>query len=160
VWSTVESRSGITKQSIAAGTYIITMGTDNLASGTSVNSAAAGVIRLDAADFAMTGRTTKLKVKATITTNGTAPTGTLTVGLYPVSSVAGASNTHSITTGTVVASSTVAFAAPTANNVFSGDSAEFTMPADGAYVLAVNLSGATAANSFEEVTARLMVRHV
>ena len=105
------------------------------------------LLRLEAADYAISGRTTKLRVRATLTTNGTPPAITFTVGLYPVTSVAGGADVMSVVLGTIDSGSQVSFATPAASSMFEGDSSDFTIPADGYYVLGVSLSGSQANNS-------------
>lgn len=114
-----------------------------------------------AADWTVTGLTTKLRLRALTLTGDTAPGITLTYGLYPISSMAssGPSSTL-ITVGTVVSGSTVARATPAANSNFTDTTSDFTLPADGVYVPGVLLSGATAASSLVACVWQLQVRHV
>lgn len=104
-----------------------------------------------AAEFAVAGLTTKLRVLALVNVAG-APAVTITIGLYPL--VAGSS----LSLGTVVAGSTVAFASPSANTTTSGNSGDLTIPADGNYAFGYTLSG-TPSNGFT-VHAFLQVRNV
>lgn len=100
--------------------------------------ATASVVPIDllAADYAVSGKTTKLRVKANLYVAG-APAVTITVGLYPLP--AGANLT--INAATVVSGSTVAFASPSANTTPGANSGDFNLPADGLYVLGYTVSG-------------------
>ena len=113
------------------------------------------LLRLEAADYAITGRTTKLRVRATLTTNGTPPAITYTVGLYPVTSIAGGSDVMSVVLGVIDSGSQVNFNSPSANGMHEGDWSDFTIPADGYYVLGASLSGAQANNSIVGLRAQL-----
>ena len=85
-----------------------------------------------------------------------------TVGLYPINSVAGTNNQHSITLGTVVTGSTVAFTSRTltTNSIHVSTSGDFNLPANGNYALGVNLGGNQVNNSFVGVSAVLRVRNI
>ena len=104
------------------------------------------IFYIDSADYTVSGFTTKMRVKAVIATNATAPGITITAGLYPVT-VAGAAGGVTLTTGTVVASSTAALTTPGASAVTQANSSQFTIPSNGGYVLGFTLSGANAGNS-------------
>jgi hypothetical protein len=121
-----------------------------------VSSGAAATVYFDPADYAITGRTTKYRLRVTYVTNGTQSGQTATVGLYPVSSVSGAG----ATLGVVTAGSTVAFANPAINTLSQGNSGDFTAPAAGYFAIGVATSGAFAASSQASVTVQLQVRQV
>lgn len=112
------------------------------------------------ADYAITGRTPKLRVRAQCHTNATAPAITLTVGLYPITASAGGSDQNVITLGSVVAGSTVAFASPGASASNQGNSGDFSLPADGHYALGVALSGTQATNASVSLAAQLQLHYV
>lgn len=116
-------------------------------------------IYFDDADYTMAGKTQKLRVRAQAYTNAVAPATTFTAGLYPISSVAGSGATVIVfTLGTVVSGSTVAFAAPSASTLNTGSSGDFTIPADGHYVLGVVAAGSPAATSCTALAAQLQTR--
>jgi hypothetical protein len=149
----------------AASTSASTSGSYYFAGQGLVKSAASsgGVVSalyFDDADYTMSGKTQKLRVRAQAYTNATAPAITLTVGLYPISSVAGGAAVLVVTLGTVTAGSTVAFASPAASTKSQGNSGDFTIPADGHYVLGVALSGTQATNSLVGLSVQLQTRHV
>lgn len=141
------------------GTYMFNnTGTLNT-SGASLTTNTIQSIQLVAADLAVAGKTTKLRIRAQISCNATAPAITFTFGLYPYT-VAGGANTLVPTFGTVVAGSTVAVTTPSASTVTASASSDVTIPADGAYALGVVLSGGAAANSFQGFVATLDARNV
>lgn len=113
----------------------------------------------DDADFSVGSLTQKLRVRAQIACNATAPGMTFTVGLYPLT-VAGGASTLTFTLGTVVSGSTVAFASPSASTISQANSGDLTIPSDGAYAFGVVTSGTTAAGSGSLLSAQLQTRNV
>ena len=118
------------------------------------------IVYLDDADYLETGGTLKLRLRAQLLCNATAPAITVTFGLYPITAAAGGSGVLSETIGTVVSGSTVAFTTPSASSQNQGNSGDFTVPADGYYAIGVVGSGTQAANSYLGMTAQLQVRTV
>lgn len=112
---------------------------------------------LDPADYPG-GVTTKLRLSNLVLTNATAPVASFTVGLYPVSSTAGAAAAVTMTLGTVVPGSTVAVTTPALNTMTKVDSAEFDCPAAGVYVICVVISANMAASSAAVVRGTLQAR--
>lgn len=111
-------------------------------------------------DYTVAGLTQKLRVRAQCVTNATAPTVTITFGLYPITASAGASGQLTFTIGAVVSGSTVAFVTPSASTQNQNNSGDFTVPADGYYALGYVGSGTQAANSAVGLTAQLQTRNV
>lgn len=118
-----------------------------------------GLFYLTASEYAVTGKTTKLLVKAAYGSNATAAGTTITIGAYPVT-VAGAAGQVAFTMGTVVSGSTVALASPSASAFATGTSGDFTLPSDGAYILGFVCTGTPAANHVGLISAQLCVRNV
>jgi hypothetical protein len=118
------------------------------------------LLYLDDADYAITGRSLRLRVRGRAYVNGTGPGVTFTLGLFPVSSVGGAAGENSVTLGTVVSGSTVAFASPGANSSNQGNSGDFVFPADGHYALGVTISGSPAASTRVALLVELQVRWI
>ncbi len=121
-----------------------------------------GVFQFTAADYAITGRTTKLRLRATVMNNAAAPGRTATVGLYPVTAVGGSADKMSLTLGTVVTGSTITFSSlsMTANSRLQNVTADFDVPSDGMYVLGVNIAGGNINGSaLLNVLADLQVRN-
>lgn len=116
------------------------------------------LLYLDDADWAITGRTPKLRVRAQCFVNGTPPGNTLTVGLHEITASGGTGNgTVAYTLGAAISGSTVAFS-PLANSRNQGNSGDFTFPADSYYTLAAVTVGSTAANTGTHIIAQLQLR--
>lgn len=99
----------------------------------------------DDADYAVNGKTHKLRVRAFLGNGFTAWSSvTATVGLYPVTFAGSGSADIPIfvTPGTVVSGSTVALANPASSGPTRGNSGVFTPPSDGLYALGFTLSAA------------------
>jgi hypothetical protein len=128
--------------------------------GSSVSNRGAAVFYLDPADYTAASRTTKYRVRATLLVNATAPACNFTVGLYPVSAVAGAATELNLTLGTVTAGSTVTFTTPSASTLNQGNSGDFTAPTAGYYALGVLNSGSPIANSVMDFNVTLQMRQV
>lgn len=157
-YRTIAQAQGQALGAINAGTYLL-VGASLVLSGQGSNTFNLP-FRLAAADFAIPGRTTKLRLRAQAFANGTASGITFTVGLYPVSSVGGGSNLVAFTLGSVIAGSTVPFASPGVNSENEGNSGDFNFPSDDNYLLGVVLSGSLPVSSSVVLAAQLQVRHV
>lgn len=136
-----------------------------LTGGITAASAAAGlcVFRWDpewVAESEPVKRTTYLRIRATLLTNATAPAITFTTGLYPVTAAGGAASTVSVTLGSVITGSTVAFASPAKETLGNGHTEDFAAPAAGYYALAVAVSGSAAASSSVAVRAAVQVHEI
>lgn len=145
-----------------AGTFL--MLPDSTTAGITASNGAAGrtVFYIDPADWALSGKTVKLRLSGLILVNATNPASDFTFGLYPVSAVAGAAATVSVTLGAVAAQ--VAFTSgggdqPTANQMLR-KTTEFTCPAAGWYTLGLIIGSNMAASSSVVARAQLRVREV
>ena len=116
------------------------------------------LVYLNSADYAVSGKTTRLRVRAEVTTNATAPGITFTYGLYPVT-FGGTIDQTAPGAGVVVSGSTAAIASPPASNAVAAASSDFAFPATGMYALAVLTNGTLANNSYAILTATLQIRH-
>lgn len=150
-----------------AGSYFFTeQNPTNTNASNLVKSAASNIgngvpaIYFDDADYAMTGKTLKLRVRAQCYVNTAGPAVTLTAGLYPVSAIGGTTDNVAVTLGAVTAGSTVAFASPGASSTNQGNSGDFAAPADGHYLLGLALSGTPAANNGNIINVQLQQRWV
>lgn len=117
-------------------------------------------IHFAAGDYTVASKTQKLRVRAQLIGNAIAPGVTFTIGMYPIDAIAGAPGQFTFTVGTVVPGSTVVFATPGIGADLEANSGDFTIPADGRYVLAAAVSGAMAANSVVGISAQLQTHHV
>jgi hypothetical protein len=114
----------------------------------------------DPAEFAISGYTTKLKLRLTVLTNDVAPTSTFTASLVPITSPSGAAATVAVTAGTIVAGSSAELVAPAATSTNVDDSGDFTAPAAGYYALQIVTSVANmAASSAAAVRVDLLARN-
>jgi hypothetical protein len=118
-------------------------------------------IYLDPADFPDMGSlTAKLRIRAQLLVNNTAPARTFTFGLYPITAPAGGAGTMTWTMGTVVTGSNGAtVASPAANSINNLVGSDFSMPAAGLYAPGVVYSGALAASSFITMNVQLQMRY-
>lgn len=87
-----------------------------------------------AADYAISGLTTKLRVVCTLWVT-TAPAQNVNVNLYPTTLAA----TTSL--GTAVSGSLIAYGNPTANTGITANSGDFTIPGDGFYSVGHTVGG-------------------
>lgn len=148
----------------ATGLGVVTT-TATLFSGAGVLAASAtaqspSIFYFDPTDYPTWGSLTqKLRLKVYLGTNATAPGITITLGLYPVSAVAGGAGLQSYTLGTVTSGSTVAFTTPAASTRSQGTSGDFNAPSAGYYAIGVVGSGTQAANSFLSFSAHLQARN-
>lgn len=155
--------------SIPAGTYFMEGLGFRVASGnnTFINIPATPVslptsiplIYLDDADYAVAGKTQKVRIRACVSTNATVPAVTITVGLYPVT-FTGGSNLLVATLGTVVTGSTASFTSPSASASTTAVSTDVTVPADGAYTIGFVTSTTLTTNAALQLTAMLQTRSV
>lgn len=146
----------------AAGTYFLGNLFEPLASGgeviaTSEYRANPPYFYFDDADFAVAGKTLKMRLRAQAAVNATKPTIKFTFGLYPVT-VAGGAGVLTVTLGTVVSGSTVEINEPAASTVSQANSGDFTVPVDGAYALGVVTSNTMTVNSAVLMSAQLQIR--
>jgi hypothetical protein len=116
-------------------------------------------VPINAADFAMTGKTTKLRIRGQVFCNATAPATTFTFTLRPVTSAGGA-NEVALTAGSAVSGSPLAIATPSANTVTSSAGSDFDLPSDGVYGLCIYTAAAFTANSAVRVACQLQVHHI
>lgn len=147
----------------ASGFYLLGAGTNKTSGGTfSVITQPPMTIWLSSSDYAVAGKTTKLRLRGTVIANATAPAVTFSFGLLPLSAVAGGGGEISYTIGAAVTGSSVSAASPPANSATAVTGSDFTFPAIApSYLLGVTVSGGTmAANSVVSAHAHLQVRNV
>lgn len=163
IYKVIRERGASDLQSAAppAGTYVLGSGDDSTASAAPFPASQA--FYLDPADYAVTGRSSMLRVRGFVVVNATAPATNWTFGLYGVATWGGAAGAVPTiaTLSAVTAGSTAAINAPGATAPTTAASADFAFPAAaGYYVLAVVNSGAAAANSRLAAKAVLQLRQV
>lgn len=164
-YRTILRAQGYVGRDSAAGTYPLQTSHTNeemAASPVTVFAPTASQVRwvpslyIDDADYTISGRTPKLRLRAQVSTNATQPTITFTVGLYPVT-FAGGADSLTLTAGTVVSGSTVAIVSPAASSTTQGNSGDFSLPGDGQYCLAVVTSGQLTNNNASLIGAQLQL---
>jgi hypothetical protein len=149
----------------SAGTYFFYWLNLMVGSGSAANTATATgsvtvpLVYFTASDYAITSKTQKLRLRAQVVSNATAPGITFTFGLYPVT-VAGAADALAYTAGTIVSGSSTAVATPSPSTVTAANSGDFTIPSDGAYTVCVTTSGTLANNNHSAMHFQLQTRWV
>lgn len=143
-----------------AGTYWLPAPGSSVVKSGTADTSSPTALGFNSTDYAITGRTQRLRLRALTITNATAPAITFTFGLYPISSSGGAAATLSTTLGAVTAGSTVAVASPSASTQTSSPGSAFAIPANGNYALGVVLSGGMPANAIAGVTVVLQTNYV
>lgn len=152
--------------SIVGGTVV---GTYFFSSAASASGSTAGVsgspgaypdlVPLTAADYAVVGRTTRIRVLYTWAVNAVAPTASFTAGLYPISLLAG-SGAMTTTLGAVVTGTTVLASNPPGAAANFGASGDINLPANAIYVPGFTITGGTtAASSIITFNYFLQIRH-
>jgi len=146
----------------AAGTYGIPQGNPLAVSGTGTLYAL-NVIYIDSNDYpTIAGKVAKLRVRCVIECNDVAPfTGTMVVGLHPVTrpATSGAAGLCIYTIGAAVSGSTVTLTNPAADSQNNLVGADFALPANGFYVLAMVTSATMATSSHCHISASLQIRN-
>ena len=108
-------------------------------------------------DYSVGTLTTKLRLRAQQYTAATGPGAvTITVGLYAITAMSGSIIT---TSGSPVASTTIAFASTAASTLAQRVSSEINWPGDGYYIVGVTITGTTAASSAHTFTYELQTRN-
>lgn len=120
---------------------------------------APGLFDFDDADYAVAGKTTKMRVRASMVNNGTASTRNWVVGVYPTT-YSGAADTFTITAGAVVPGTTATLTAPAASVRTAAVSTDATIPADGTYALGFTVSSGPASGFAGVLTAHVQIRNV
>lgn len=117
---------------------------------------------LDPALYNANSRTTKLILRFMVVTNSVAPAVNYVAGLYPVTTYGGGSGVPPFiqAVGTVISGSTATINAPGASALSTTVTSDFNFPAAGAYVLAVQPSGAAAASAVVHLIGQLEMRQV
>lgn len=110
--------------------------------------------------YSISGRTTKLRIRAAIATNATKPAIKFSVGLYKIAAAGGANALQLSSPGVVEGTSEAVIESPNASSLTKFESADFAMPTEGTYMLMVLTSAALTANASVAIDADLLVRNV
>jgi len=118
-------------------------------------------IYIDPADYPTVGTlAAKLRIRAQILINDTAPAGDFTVGLYPFTILGGGADTITLTLGTLVTgSSTTTLVAPSALSANTIVGTDFAMPSAGNYILGITSTAAPAFGSQVGINLQLQMRN-
>jgi hypothetical protein len=159
----LHDRSGSHTAGQATGTYAIPFGDPCPVSATGTLYPC-GVFYLDPADFpTVNSFTTKLRVRANVIVNDTAPGATFVVALHPVThtGATGGAGLGLFTIGAAVAgSAATTITTPAADSTNSVVGSDFAIPAAGLYCLGfVQSTGAIAASSHLFISAVLQMRN-
>lgn len=152
----------LTATTHTAATYLLANGETGFTTATG-SAHPVALIAIAAADYpTIAGATTKLRIRGQIAVNDTAPTGNFTFGLYPLTrpATSGGAGLNIYTVGTVVTGSNGAtVSAPAADSHSNLVGADFALPADGIYGLAVVTTATVAASSHLHLNAQLQMRN-
>jgi hypothetical protein len=159
-YRTIMVASGSHIAARVAGTYMFPNGNALAISGTGTLYTIS-LIPIYSADFpSVNGAAPKLRIRAIVSVNNTAPTGNFTVGLYPVNSGAGGAALKIYTTGTLVSGSAApTVTTPAGSSMASVVGSDFSLPADGIYCLAVVTTATVATSSLVHINAILQMRN-
>jgi len=120
-------------------------------------------IYIDPADFPSIGSlTTKLRIRAQLYTNDSAPTGNFTLGLYPFTRPAssGIANATRYTFGTVITGSNGAsFVTPSADGLLSAVGSDFAIPEAGHYMIGLVTTATIATSAKVDIAVQLQMRN-
>lgn len=143
----------------ATGYYPDSSGVTALAIGTGSTNGIQNAFYLDPADFALTGYTTKVRLRTVLDTGNTAPGVNFTMALNPITAVAGGAGIVMVNT---VGAATVSVTrnTPGTNQELTDITTEATMPAAAFYIATIAISGTTAANSNTQISLQLQYRYI
>lgn len=157
VWRTQHQAPGFLPGGTGFGPFLLGAGTLPTSGGAVV--VPRFPVAINAADLAIAGKTTQLRLEYILTTNGTAPASDFTLGLHPITGSGGGAGVVSMTMGAAVGS-TVTIVAPALGTSTRAVSAVFNLPTDGIYTLGVVPSANPAASAATLHMGKLQVRHV
>jgi hypothetical protein len=160
-YRTIIDRTGSHIAGRVAGTYAVPMGDPLPITGTGTLYPW-GAFYYDPADHpTVDGLAPKLRLRAQLYVNDTAPTGNFTFGLHPItrSGATGGAGLNLSTIGAAVAGSTVAVNTPAADSSNTLTGTDFAAPAAGHYVIGVVTTATVAASSHLHISAQLQMRN-
>lgn len=162
-YKTILQTSGSHIAAKAAGTYAMGQGDPLAITGVGTLYPIA-IIQIAAADYpTVNGLAAKLRLRAQLASNDVAPfVGTFTLGLFPSTrpATSGAAGVCIYTLGTVVPGSNGAvFTNVPADALLNAVGVDFTLPADGPYVIGVVTSAVMAVSSHVHINASLQIRN-
>jgi hypothetical protein len=143
----------------SAGSYFLRNGQFIIAVGASALMDVGIWIPPSASDVDVAGKEARIRLASSAVVNATAPGTTLTVGLRPITAVAGGTSLMTFTVGAALLTCT--YTTPAAGSRTRVDSAAVALASltAGAYAIGVVTAGALAANSVIAFTAQLEMQH-
>lgn len=106
-------------------------------------------------DFVVPNKSSFCRIRVALATNGIAAGANIVLQLYRITAVSGTGGVVN-TTGTVVAGTAATFVTPIGGTVLGAESAQFTMPSDGAsYCLGMQLAAGLASGFGASLTMQL-----
>lgn len=151
----IERQSGYLPAGSGEFTYLFTGGGSLLRSGGTAK-IGLGILYLNPADYAVSGRSTKLIIKGNVLVNEVAPTTNFSFNLFAVSTFQGPENEVGAILGSLV-ETTATLTAPGAKTLNTLESAAFAFPSAGYYALTVGMTGSIAAKSLVNLNAQMFV---
>jgi hypothetical protein len=154
--------SGFMSSNMAASTLYLPRGGSGsvFATGSQPSPYATGIqIPINAADIAVSNKTTRLRLMISYGTNTIAPATSFTWSLVPLT-FAGASSAMIYNAGLAVTGSPVTLTTPAASTASFVTGTDFAPPANGVYTFSVTINPAAAAGSWLDWTAYLQYHHV
>ena len=162
VWRTVMQTDFRFFETLVAGTYFAGVGpTDGPAKSGAVSDRAIALFYQPAtANYAIAGKTVNYRLNTIVATNGTAPTSTFTVGLYPVT-ISGSGEYVIYTAGTVLTNSQTPAITAVTNNIAAAVNATTTLTpsATTPYAIGCITSATIATGSAVHITVKLEICH-
>lgn len=161
-YRTILQASGSHVAGRTASTYALTYGHPAAITGVGTLYGLA-TIHIAAADYpTINGVAPKLRIRAQLFTNDVAPTGNFTFGLHPITrpATSGGAALNIFAIGAAVGGSNGAtFTTPVADGLLNSVGADFALPADGPYVIAVVTTTTVATSSLVHLNAILQIRN-
>lgn len=160
MYRAITFHNAISRNGDGAGDFYFRPDTNGLLSATSsISNLAPFLIYLSNSDYTIPNKTAVLRTRIAIAVNNVAPSATYKVGVYPINSTTSSGGSITLNAGSVVSSSQAIATTPSANSLTSFTSSDFSFPADGMYVMGLNISGNPASGTATIVTGRLEYRH-
>ena len=155
-YKTVHTGITVVGVGVAAGTWALQQHDATRIPAINAN-ASTSVIHIDPADFAVSGRPTKFRIKSTLVVqDSVAPGVNFTVALQPVTA---AVDPDALTVGAALSGSSVVFTTPGSLSLNVATSSDFDISTAGYYLLTLVTSGTTGAST-THIRAELAVHNI
>lgn len=158
VYRTIASIQGGFVAGTGGNSYFVAGNGTVTANGGSSANGVLGLVDIQAADYAVNGKTARLRTTLYVASNATAPANTHIGFLFPTA-WAGGIGAQTLTLGSVVTGSGATVASPAASLATRAVSGDYTLPTDGLYCLGVTRSGTATLNNIVSFLVLLEMRH-